>query len=44
MKLNIYFLVAQSLSLARLSATPWTATRQAFLSFTISQFAQIHVH
>ena len=25
-----------SLSCARLFATPWTATRQAFLSFTIS--------
>ena len=25
-------------------ATPWTAARQAFLSLTISQFAQGHVH
>ena len=28
--------VVQSLSCVRLSATPWTAARQAFLSFTIS--------
>ena len=25
-------------------ATPWTAARQAFLSLTASQFAQVHVH
>ena len=29
--------VVQSLSLVRLFVTPWTAVRQAFLSFTISQ-------
>ena len=40
---SIYFLVAfffavvQSLSLIRLFVTPWTAARQAFLSYTISQ-------
>ena len=31
------FVVVQSLSCARLFATPWTATCQASLSFTISQ-------
>ena len=35
----------QSLSHGRLFAAPWTAARQASLSFTISlKFAQIHVH
>ena len=29
--------VVQSLSRVRLFVTPWTAVRQAFLSFTISQ-------
>ena len=32
-----YIVVVQSLSLVRLFATPWTAARQAYLSFTISQ-------
>ena len=31
------FLVVQSLSCVRLFATPWTAARQASLSFTVSQ-------
>ena len=31
-----------SLSCVLLFVTPWTAARQASLSFTISQFAQIH--
>ena len=26
------------------SATPWTAARQASLTFTVSQFAQTHVY
>ena len=33
----VYFVVVQSLSHVRLFATPWTATRQASLSFTISK-------
>ena len=37
--------VVQSLSRVRLFATPWTAARQASLSFTISRcLAQTHVH
>ena len=36
--------VVQLLSRAHLFATPWTAARQTSLSFTISQFSQIHVH
>ena len=32
-----YVVVVQSVSPVRLFATPWTATRQAFLSFTVSQ-------
>ena len=32
----VCFVVVQSLSRVRLSATPWTAARQASLSFTIS--------
>ena len=32
----VCFVVVQSLSRVRLSATPWTAARQAYLSFTIS--------
>ena len=36
--------VIQSLSLVRLFATPWTAARRAYLSFTISlELAQTHV-
>ena len=36
--------VVQLLSHVRLLMTPWTAARQASLSFTISQFTQMHVH
>ena len=36
--------VTQSLSRVRFFVTPWTAARQAPLSFTISEFAQTHVH
>ena len=36
--------VAQSLTCIRLFVTPWTAAFQASLSFTISQFAETHVH
>jgi len=36
--------VVQSPSRVRLFVTPWTAGCQASLSFTISQFAQIHFH
>ena len=36
--------VVQSLNPSWLFATPWTAARQGPLSFTISEFAQIHVH
>ena len=28
----------------QLFATPWTAACQAFLSFTLSEFVQTHVH
>ena len=38
------FIVVQSLSHVRLFVTPWTAARQASLSFTISQFAETRVH
>ena len=34
----------QELSCVWLFATPWTAARQASLSFAVSQFAQIHIH
>ena len=33
----VFFVVVQLLSCVLLSATPWTAARQASLSFTISQ-------
>ena len=33
---NILVIVVQSLSRVQLFSTPWTAARQAFLSFTIS--------
>ena len=36
---GLYVFVIQSLSRVRLFATPWTAARQASLSFTISQRA-----
>ena len=41
----MFVVVVQSLSLVWLSATPWTAARQASLSFTISQsWFQTHAH
>ena len=36
--------VVQSLSHVQLFVTPWTAARQASLSFTILELAQTHVH
>ena len=36
-RILVWVVVVQSLSRARLSATPWTAARQASLSFTLSQ-------
>ena len=44
LNLPIKFLVVQSLCHVQLFATPWTAACQASLSFTILEFAQIHVH
>ena len=41
---SLPLLLAHSLSHVQLFVTPWTAARQASLSFTISWFAQIHVH
>ena len=41
--LSCQFGSVQSLSLAQLFVTPWTAACQASLSFTVSEFAQIHV-
>ena len=44
----LYWIITQSivqlLSWVQLFKTPWTAACQASLSFTISEFAQIHVH
>ena len=37
-------IVVQSPSCVWLFVTPWTVARQAYLSLTISQFAQVHVH
>ena len=37
-------IVVQSLSHVRLFVIPWPIAHRALLSFTISQFAQIHVH
>ena len=37
-------IIVQLLSCVQLFVTPWTAARQASLSFTIPQFAQTHVH
>ena len=39
-----FTVVLQSLSHVQLFATPWTAARWAPLSFTVLEFAQIHVH
>ena len=36
--------VFQSLSCVQLFVNPWTPARQASLSFTLSEFAQTHVH
>ena len=36
--------VIQSLSCVQFFVTPWTSALQAPLSFTISEFAQTHVH
>ena len=36
--------VVQSLSHAQVFVTPWTAALQSFLSFTVPEFAQTHVH
>ena len=41
---EIFVVVIQLLSHVQLFATPWTAARQAPLSITNYQFAQIHVH
>ena len=41
---DLKLVVVQSLSRAWDFATPWSAALQAPLSFTISEFAQIHVH
>ena len=38
------YYTVQLLSRVRLFATSWTTVYQASLSFTISQFSQIHVH
>jgi len=40
----LHYVVVLSLSYVQLSVTPWTAACQASLSFTVSQFVQIHVH
>ena len=42
--LHTYSAVVQLLSRVQLFVIPWIAARQASLSFTIAQFAQIHVH
>ena len=41
---SVQFSSVQSLSCVQLFATPWTEVHQASLSFTISKFAQTHVH
>ena len=43
-RLDSLTLLFRSLSHVRLFATPWTATRQASLSFTILEFIQTYVH
>jgi len=42
--MEIICIVVQLLSSGWLFANPWTAACQASLSFTISEFAQTHVH
>ena len=39
LNISARFVVVQLLSHVRLSATPWTAAHQAFLSFTLPEFA-----
>ena len=39
-----FVVIVQLLSYVRFCAIPWTAARQASLSFTISESAQTHVH
>ena len=39
-----FFVAVQLLSCVQLFVTPWTAARQYSLSFTLLEFAQIHVH
>ena len=41
-RIEFFVVVVESLSPVRNFVTPWTEARQASLSFTISQFAQIH--
>ena len=40
----VLFFLIYSVSYVQLFMTPWTAACQASLSFTTSEFAQIHVH
>ena len=40
----LYVVVVQSLSHVQLFTTPWTAARQAPLSFCLLEFAQVQVH
>ena len=42
--LGYIVVVVESLSRVWLFATPWTEARQASLSFTLPEFAQIRVH
>ena len=42
--LYLCIIVVQSLSHVWLFANPWTAACQSSLSFTVSEFAQTHVH
>ena len=42
--LCIFLVVVQLLSYVRLFTTPWTAARQASLSFTLPESTQTHVH
>ena len=46
--LQLYFqftiIIVQLLSCIWLLQMPWTAVSQAFVSFTVSEFAQTHVH
>ena len=44
LSLLLVIVVVRSLSRVQLLAPPWTAARQASLSFTVLRFAQTHVH